>query len=664
MARTLSLGALAVAAVLAVAHGVDAFLLGDGSGQSGAAGTAARWVAAALPALALALRVASERQGRLPWLLLACALVLWSAAHALFAALSDGGASGASVADALWLAAYVPAAAAVIVLCRSVARRRSVAAVLDAALAGICTLALAAAIVLERVLDAADGLDTLTLAVSAAYPILDALLLALVLGGLAFAGWRADLRFGLLGVGVLLFVAGDSLYLTTSADGTYLEGGIVEACWMWSAIALGLAAWQPAPPAEAEAALRASLRTALMPVLLGTFALALLLEEALTDSSLVTLVPGAAAIAASLARLGNTAIVQRALVLRLRHEARTDALTGLGNRILLRRRLAEAFEPDAAPAALVLIDLDGFRNYNDTFGQEAGDVLLQRIATSLVLAGGASVQAFRSGGDEFHLLLPDGESPERRAAEVARAVEQRGDGFVVSASWGVVRLPAEATDADAALALASHRAHRRKAETRGDLGVRNGELLHAMLEERSPETAGHAVAVSEIAVEVASRMGLDEHQCQVVRQTALLHDVGKLGLPVEVLGKRGPLDEEEWRLVRTHTLIGERVLATAPGLEDVAAAVRASHERWDGSGYPDRLQGDAIPLPARIVFVCDAFDAMVSDRPYRAARGEEAALGELRACAGSQFDPSVVAAFADVLATRGSQQRAGHRLPS
>jgi len=132
-------------------------------------------------------------------------------------------------------------------------------------------------------------------------------------------------------------------------------------------------------------------------------------------------------------------------------------------------------------------------------------------------------------------------------------------------------------------------------------------------------------------------------------QAAALHDVGKVAIPDAILDKPGPLDETEWEFMRTHTLIGERILAEAPSLAEAAKIVRSSHERHDGGGYPDGLAGEEIPLAARIVAVCDSFDAMTSDRPYRTAMSTEGALSELHNCSGTQFDPVVLAAFVKAL---------------
>jgi HD-GYP domain-containing protein (c-di-GMP phosphodiesterase class II) len=133
-----------------------------------------------------------------------------------------------------------------------------------------------------------------------------------------------------------------------------------------------------------------------------------------------------------------------------------------------------------------------------------------------------------------------------------------------------------------------------------------------------------------------------------LRQAAELHDVGKLAIPEEILNKPGPLSEDEWEFVRRHTVIGERILNAAPALEVAATIVRSTHERWDGTGYPDQLAGEAIPVAARIIAVCDAFDAMTSSRPYAPARTPQEAIRELVRCSGTQFDPTVVNAFAAV----------------
>jgi two-component system cell cycle response regulator len=176
-------------------------------------------------------------------------------------------------------------------------------------------------------------------------------------------------------------------------------------------------------------------------------------------------------------------------------------------------------------------------------------------------------------------------------------------------------------------------------------------LLRA-LSECHPTLDLHVLVVAQLAEALASKLGLPQHEVAVVRLAAALHDVGKMAVPEAILEKRGPLTEDEWAFMHRHTVIGARILHAAPSLSQVGAYVRSSHERFDGKGYPDGLAGTDIPLASRIIFVCDAFDAMTSDRPYAKALTPEAALAELRRNAGTQFDPTVVAAFTQVLAER------------
>jgi len=170
-------------------------------------------------------------------------------------------------------------------------------------------------------------------------------------------------------------------------------------------------------------------------------------------------------------------------------------------------------------------------------------------------------------------------------------------------------------------------------------------VLVRVLDEREPELHDHVLDVGQLAVAVGRGLDMPEESLPELLHGAELHDVGKIALPESILRKAGPLDAEEWAFMRRHTLIGERFLLAVPALRPVAALVRSSHERWDGGGYPDRLAGEEIPLGARIIAVCDAFDAMVTDRPYRSGMPRGAAEEELMRCAGSQFDPAVVAAF-------------------
>jgi diguanylate cyclase (GGDEF)-like protein len=174
--------------------------------------------------------------------------------------------------------------------------------------------------------------------------------------------------------------------------------------------------------------------------------------------------------------------------------------------------------------------------------------------------------------------------------------------------------------------------------------------LAAALQARDGYSGEHSGAVQGLSISVAHRLGLDARMRAEVEAVALLHDIGKIGIPDQILHKEGPLDAEEWRLMREHPVIGERILRPLPGLASVATAVRHEHERWDGDGYPDGIAGEAIPLASRVVLACDTYDALVTDRPYRKALGHAAAVAELRRCSGTQFDPRVVEALLACLA--------------
>ena len=175
------------------------------------------------------------------------------------------------------------------------------------------------------------------------------------------------------------------------------------------------------------------------------------------------------------------------------------------------------------------------------------------------------------------------------------------------------------------------------------------QALMAALQAREGYTAEHSQSVLELALAVGRCLGMAERDLEDLGQVALLHDVGKVGVPDAVLLKPGPLEEREVGTMREHPAIGERIVASVDGLRHLAPAIRAEHERWDGTGYPDGLRGEDIPLASRICLACDAYDAMTTDRPYRPAMTHHEAVAELRAGAGAQFDPQVVEGLLEVL---------------
>jgi len=257
------------------------------------------------------------------------------------------------------------------------------------------------------------------------------------------------------------------------------------------------------------------------------------------------------------------------------------------------------------------------------------------------------------GGDEFCVLAPiDTGNPLALLERGQRALGELGDGFEISAAHGCVLVPEEAVDAGTALGIADRRMYAEKAGARRSADEQSRDVLLKALEEHHPDLGDHVHDVGLLAEAVALELGLSEQQLPPHPPAAELHDIGKVAVPSAILDKPGRLDADEWEFIARHTLIGERILGAALALRPVARLVRSSHERWDGDGYPDGLAGEEIPLGARIVIVCDAFDAMTSDRPYQRALPEVAALEELRRCAGTQFDPAVVEAFCRVSARR------------
>lgn len=336
------------------------------------------------------------------------------------------------------------------------------------------------------------------------------------------------------------------------------------------------------------------------------------------------------------------------------HEARTDELTGLPNRRALLEELEHRCNGSQS-FTLTLADLNGFKRYNDTFGHLAGDALLRRLGRRLAAAFEGRGIAARLGGDEFCVLLFGAMPLDEAHALLSEALSDEGEGFRITAASGVAAVPEEAGDPSAALRLADSRMYAAKVSAHPLPEQGMSGALTRMLDERHPGLGRHLEEVANLAVACAEALGLPADDVLSVERAAQLHDIGKVGIPAEILTKQGPLNDEEWEFMRRHTIIGERILAGVPSLQRVASMVRSSHERWDGNGYPDRLAGEEIPLGARIVLVADAFCAMTEDRPYAQARSVESTRQELRACSGAQFDPDVVTAFLAALDGRGAR---------
>jgi diguanylate cyclase (GGDEF)-like protein len=336
-----------------------------------------------------------------------------------------------------------------------------------------------------------------------------------------------------------------------------------------------------------------------------------------------------------------------------REEATVDPLTGLANRRQLAFDLNGVWAELSSerPVCLVMFDLDGFKAYNDNFGHLGGDMLLRRLAQALGRAVGQGGCAYRLGGDEFCALLW-ADAGEAMIGDCLQALSATGDGFCITASYGAVMLPAEAGETQRALQLADERMYAYKDSSRASAGKQTRDLALQILAAHEPELHSHSSHVAELAEGVARRLGVRGPDLADTVRAAELHDIGKVAIPYSLLHKTSPLDEQEWKLMRHHPVVGSKILGSAPALARVAEIVAATHERYDGSGYPRGLAGDEIPLASQIVFACDSFDAMICRRPFGEARSELDALRELRKCSGSQFDPRVIDAFVAEYAAR------------
>ena len=281
---------------------------------------------------------------------------------------------------------------------------------------------------------------------------------------------------------------------------------------------------------------------------------------------------------------------------------------------------------------------------------------MARLGLRLADAAHGHGRAYRLGGDEFCVLMgPGAAGVDPLVGACVAALTERGEGFEVTTAYGSVMAPEEVRDATEALQIADRRMYARKGGRRTSAGRQSRDVLLSMLSEREPDLHAHLRDTAELALAVGRELGMEPEALDEVARAAELHDLGKVAIPDEILSKPGPLDETELGFMRRHTIIGERILLAAPALKPVARLVRSSHERYDGSGYPDGLIGDEIPLGARVVSVCDAYDAMVSERPYRKPFDDAAAVSELERCAGLQFDPDVVAAFVRVIGRARAQ---------
>ncbi|MGE5281522.1 MAG: HD domain-containing phosphohydrolase [Chloroflexota bacterium] len=603
-----------------------------------------RWVydaivlGAAAAVLLRGIRMTAERAA---WLSLGAGLLLWALGQTYYSIVLYYAypAPFPSPADVLFLAFYPAVFLGLVFLMRSRSNRDSFAWI-DSLIGALAVAAVAAALVFPPVLEALGG-SALGVAVSLAYPCADLVLVGLVAAALTGGSWRGQGIWLAIAAAFVLFGVADVVYLSVGGQSTEALD-LASIGWPAAFVIFAAVAWTPASAAEPE---REGPRSSIAPpIVLAGAVIALLALASFHSVGAVAVGLGVASLLAVLVRLAATFRANTRMIAASHEEAVTDLLTGLANRRSLIDDLERALAAGGgAGTVFALYDLNGFKAYNDSFGHTAGDDLLQRLGASLSEAVSPWGRAYRLGGDEF-CVLASTESVKADAivAAAKASLSDSGTGFSITASSGMVRLPDEAATPTEALRLADRRMYMEKGQRADSALSQARSVLLGLLRERQPDHDRHVDGVARLAYETGHALGLDSEDLDVLVRAAEMHDIGKVAIPDEILRKPGPLDEAELELMRKHTEIGERVLYSAPALREVGKVVRSTHERWDGSGYPDGLAGEEIPLAARVILICNAYDSMVESRLYGEPLSEAEAIGELRRGAGGQFDPELV----------------------
>jgi diguanylate cyclase (GGDEF)-like protein len=596
---------------------------------------------AGLACLVIVVRPVAVRAERAAWAVFALAIAFNTVTEVLEIP-APGGVAGA--AEVVFGIATFPAAiAALILMIRARLGRLRTIAWLDGMTGALVVMTILAITILGPASHSAH-----TSTAKLVYPLADVLILGVVAAASAEDGWRVD-GWLTMGVALAVMTVGDCVSAAHSAHPGSWSLAVATALWLAFVLTLAVSAWMPIPARPDE---RRDAR-GWVPVTLSVMMLALLLICAIDRSSWgVSLGLAAAGMLIVTARFAVTLRMIAAVLRRVRTEATTDSLTGLRNRRRLVRDLEAVLDEctRARPCGLAMFDLNGFKSYNDTYGHPAGDALLATLGTRLAAAVAGSATAYRMGGDEFCVLIrSDAESLDGVVARAREALSEKTRRQVVTAASGLALLPEDAATPSEALRLADLRMYEDKTQGRIGPARQVTQTLMLALKERNIGLPSNADGIGDLAVAIAERLGVPATEHERIRLAALLANVGKIAVPDSVLTKAGPLTDSEWQLLRGHTLIGQRIIEAAPALVDVGKLVRSIHERVDGRGYPDGLAGDEIPIGARIVAVCNSYDAMVSSRAYRPAFTHKQALEEIERRAGQEFDPDVVQVFLQVV---------------
>jgi two-component system cell cycle response regulator len=648
-----------LAGLLSLYAAVILWELGDASLQD----AAGRWAydVVVLGAAAIVLwRAATVEAERRAWFWLGGGMLLWGLGQTYYSVVLyyASPAPFPSPADFGFLAFYPASFVALVLLLRARVARLEPLAWVDGLIGALAVAGLAAALIFPPVLEALGG-SPFGVAVSLAYPCMDLVLLGLLSGAFGASRWRIGGTWLLIATALLLFGACDVVYLSVGGQSTEALN-LASVGWPLAFLLLGVASWLPATGSGA-AVEPADEHRIVAPILMAVIGISLLAVGSFVPIGAPAVALGVACLGAVLVRLVFTFDLNRQMLAASREEAVTDSLTGLANRRALMADLERALSATPPEAmVLALYDLDGFKAYNDSFGHPAGDDLLRRLGGQLAETMAPYGRGYRLGGDEFCVLASTRElASEVTCLAAEAALSDRGQGFEIGASWGKVLIPVEVVTASDALRLADRRMYSQKGRRADSASSQTRGVLLRVLHEREPELERHLDGVARLVATFGRQLSLDAEELDVLVRAAELHDIGKIAVPDEILHKSGDLTADEWKLMRKHPLIGQRVLDAAPALGEVAQLVRSTHERWDGEGYPDGLAGRDIPLGSRVILICDAYNAMTEGRAFRAARSNEQALAELTGEAGAQFDPELVKTFTEKVMPALERERYG-----